>query len=266
MLNEGDAEIINLYSEPKLNKPALVAAWPGIGNVALGAVNYLKDTLKAKEFAEINPLSFYDLNGVLIEDNLIQQPSFPQSKFYYWTRGKSGPDLIFFVGDAQPSSQSYEYANIVLDLAQRFGVKHVYTFAAALISHFSDNPRVWGAATDKRLIKELEGRGLVLKSDFYVAGMNGLLLSVARQRRMKGTCLLGETPRYLGEVGNPAASYAVLKILTEILKLKIDMTELEEMAKQARQEIESIVKESRREFIDRFTVPLWERPEEEEKG
>ena len=265
MVKPGE-EIIRFYKEPKLTKPALVAAWPGIGNVALGAVNYLKDSLEAIEFAEIDPLPFYDLNGVLIEDNLIQLPSFPQSKFYYWVRGKAGPDLIIFIGEAQPSSQSYEYANIVLDLAQRFGVKKVYTFAAALISHFAENPRVWAAATDKRLLRELEGRGLVLKSDFYVAGMNGLLLSVAKERNMKGICLLGETPRYLGEVGNPAASHAVLKVLSEILRVEIDMTELEEMAKQTRQEIESIVKESRREFIDRFTVPLWERPEEEEKG
>ena len=38
------------------------------------------------------------------------------------------------------------------------------------------------------------------------------------------------------------------------------------LGRQAREEIERIVKESRREFIDRFTVPLWERSEEEGKG
>jgi len=54
--------------------------------------------------------------------------------------------------------------------------------------------------------------------------------------------------------------------LNKIVKIDIDMTEIDGMAQQARQEIESIVKESRRNFIDRFTVPLWERPEEEERG
>ncbi len=83
---------------------------------------------------------------------------------------------------------------------------------------------------------------------------------------MKGVCLLGETPRYLAEMGNPVASQAVLEVLTKMLRVKIDTSEMEEMAKQARQEIEKLVKESRREFIDHFTVPLWERPEEEEKG
>jgi len=257
-------EVIRIYKEPKLTKPSLVAAWPGIANVALEAADYLRKKLRAEEFAEIEPLSFFDLSGVLIEENLIQSPRFPQSKFYYWKGKESGGDLIIFVGEAQPTSQSYEFAKMILDLAQRFGVRQVYTFAAALIPQFAEKPRVWAAATDSQLLSKLEERGLVLKGDFYIAGMNGLLISVAKERDMKGICLLGETPRYLSEMGNPVASQAVLQVLTKILEIEIDMTELEEMVQQARQEIEKVIKESRRELIDHFTVPLWERSEEEE--
>ena len=257
-------EVIKIYKEPKLNRPSLVAAWPGIGNVALAAAEYLKEKLGAEEFAEIDPLPFFELNGVIIEDNLIQHPRFPQSKFYYWKRKEPGSGLIIFIGEAQPTTRAYEFANRILDLAKKFGVRQIYTFAAALIPQFEEKPRVWATATDNELLKKLEGQDLVLKGDFYVAGMNGLLLSVAKERGMKGICLLGETPRYLGEVGNPAASEAVLEILIKLLRIKIDMTEINGLAQQARQEIESIVKESRREYIDRFTVPLWERTEEEE--
>jgi uncharacterized protein (TIGR00162 family) len=257
-------EVIKIYKEPKLTKPSLVAAWPGIANVALGAADYLRKKLGTEEFAEIEPLSFFDLNGVFVEENLIQSPRFPRSKFYYWKRKETEGDLIIFVGEAQPTSQSYEFAKMILDLAQRLGIREVYTFAAALVPQFAEKPRVWAAATDSQLLSELEERGLVLKDDFYIAGMNGLLLSVAKERGLKGICLLGETPRYLGEMGNPIASQAVLQVLTKILKIEIDMTELEDTVQQARQEIEKVIKESRREFIDHFTVPLWERTEEEE--
>ncbi len=259
-------EVVKIYKEPKLTQPILVAAWPGIGNIALGAISYLREKLAAEEFAEIEPLSFFDLSGVFIADNLIQPPRFPQSRFYYWKREKAGNDLIIFLSEAQPTFQSYEFANKILDVAQKFGVQQVYTLAAALISHFTEKPRVWAAATDSKLLNQFEKSGLVLKGDFYVAGMNGLLLSVAKERGMKGICLLGETPRYLGEMGNPIASQAVLEVLTKMLRIKIDFSELEDMAKQARQEIDKLVKESRREFINHFTVPLWERPEEEERG
>jgi len=256
-------EVVKIYKQPKLNKPSLVAAWPGIANVALGATSYLREKLRAEEYAEIEPLPFFDLSGVFIERNLIQSPRLPRSKFYYWKRRETGDDLIIFVSEAQPTSKSYELANKILDLAQRFGVREVYTFAAALVPHFTEKPRVWVAATDSKPLRELKGQGLVLKGDFYIAGMNGLLLSVAKERDMKGICLLGESPRYLSEMGNPVASQAVLEVLTKILEIEINMTELKDMVHQARQEIEEVIKESRREFIDRFTVPLWESPKEE---
>lgn len=259
-------EVIRVRRHPKLTNPSLVAAWPGIANVALTAASYLTDKLGAREFAEVEPLSYFDLGGTYVEKNLIQSPRLPQSKFYY-SKGKKGSgDLVIFVGETQPAAKSYQFASDILDFAERLGVTHLYTFAAAIVPQFSEKPRVWAAATDTSILKALERHGLVLKGNFYIAGMNGLLLSVAKERNLKGTCLLGETPRYLSEVGNPVASQSVLEALTRILNIEIDMTELEEMVQQARHEIDEAVRESRRQYIDHFTVPLWERPEEEEKG
>lgn len=253
---------VTILKEPKLNNPCLVAAWPGVANVALEATTYLKDKLQAEEFAQINAQPFFEVTGVYVEKNLVQSPRFPESKFYFWKRkGKDG-DLIIFLGDAQPSTRNREFANMILDVVERFGVKLVYTCAAALISHFPEEPRVWAAATDAELLEEMAKQGLVLKGDFFIAGMNGLLLSMAKERDMKGICLLGETPRYLSEMRNPIASQAVLKVLTRLLRVEVDMTEMASLAAQSRQQIEELIKESRRQFISDFTVPLWERPQE----
>jgi len=264
MKKSHDDQVI-IHKEPKLRSPSLLAAWPGVANVALEATTYLKDKLQAIEFAEIEDQSFFEVTGVYVEKNLIQPPRLPENKFYYWKRkGKEG-DLIIFLGEAQPSTKNREFANMILDVVERFGVKVVYTCAAALISHFPEQPRVWAAATDGELLDEMEKQGLVLKGDFFIAGMNGLLLSMAKEREMKGVCLLGETPRYLSEMRNPTASQAVLRVLTKLIRVDIDMTEMDNLAAQSRQQIEELIKESRRQFISDFTVPLWERPQEEDK-
>ncbi len=261
---------VRILHEPKFVRPTLIAAWPGISNVALEATGYLKEKLGAQEFAEIESSSFFELGGVYVEKNLVQPPRLPQNKFYYWERPgrdrRALGDLIIFIGEAQPTSKSREFANKILDLSQDFGVRDVYTFAAALVSQFSDQSRVWAAATDDEQLTRLEEEGLGLKGDFYIAGMNGLLLSVARERGIRATCLLGETPRYMSEMRNPIASKAVLEAVTRLLKIEIDMTEMNEMAEQAAQQIEEVVRESRRQFIKDFTVPLWERSEEEGQG
>jgi len=154
---------VTIHKEPKLRSPSLLAAWPGVANVALEATTYLKDKLQAVEFAEIEAQSFFEVTGVYVEKNLIQSPRFPENKFYYWKRkGKEG-DLIIFLGEAQPSTKNREFANMILDVVQRFGVKVVYTCAAALISHFPEQPRVWAAATDGELLDQMEKQGLVEK-------------------------------------------------------------------------------------------------------
>jgi proteasome assembly chaperone (PAC2) family protein len=261
---------IKIYQEPKFSSPKLIAAWPGISNVALEATGYLKEKLGAEELAEIESPTFFELGGVFVEKNVIQPPRLPRNQFYYWIR--EGPerdtegDLIIFTGEAQPTSRGREFANKILDVSEGFGVKEIYTFAAALIPHYPEEPRVWAAATDEEQLHQLEEQGLVLKGDFYIAGMNGLLISVAKEKGMRATCLLGETPRYLSQMRNPIASKAVLEVLNRLLKIEIDMTEMDEMAAQASQQMAEVIKESRRQFINDFTVPLWERSDEEEKG
>jgi hypothetical protein len=260
------SKLVRISKEPKLDNPVLVAAWPGISNVALEAAEYLKDNLGAEEFAEIEALPFFDLTQVSIENNQVQPPRFPRSLFYYWRNELGGNDLIIFISEAQPSWQNYEFAHQVLEVASKFGVKQVYTFAAALVSQFVEKPRIWATATKRQIISELGKQKLTLKGDFYISGMNGILLSVAKEMGMDGVCLLGETPRFLGEISNPAASKAILAVLTRLLGIEVDLGKLENKVQKFHREMEKFIEESRREFIDHFTFPLWERPEEEDKN
>jgi hypothetical protein len=257
---------VRIYRKPRLKRPVLVAAWPGIGNVALRAASYLRQKLGAEAFGEIAPMPFFEPGGVFIEEDVIQPLRFPQSKFYFWRNPGSGSDIIIFEAETQPSTRGYEFAGMVLDAAQRLGVRQVYTFAAALVQTLVESPRVWAAAASQEKVEELKKYGVVLKGDFYIAGLNGLCLGLAQERGMEAICLLGETIRYFPQVENPAASYAVLEVLTRVLGIEIDFTELMEEARQARRELERLVMESRRQYIDRFTVPLWEQEPGPEEG
>jgi uncharacterized protein len=65
-----------------------------------------------------------------------------------------------------------------------------------------------------------------------ISGMNGIIVGMAKLHGMEGVSLLGETSGYLLD---PAASHSVLESLSQILGLKIDMTSIEERAKEAQQ-------------------------------
>ena len=62
---------INLYTTPELHAPHLVAAWSGMGAVALLAANYLRQALEVELFGEIDPHSYYSPAQVIIQDGVI---------------------------------------------------------------------------------------------------------------------------------------------------------------------------------------------------
>jgi Uncharacterized protein (ATP-grasp superfamily) len=244
----------------------MLASWPGISDVSLTVARYLAEKLNAVEIGEIEPVNFFEPLGVIVKDNVVASPRFPESKFYYCYDNKRKKGLVLFIGEEQPHSKGYELVNCVLDVAQKLRVQRIYSCAAAVTHiHHSEEPKVWAVATKHTLVNQLKGYGTVLKGNLRIAGLNGLILGMAKKRDMDGICLLGEVPEYTTQLANPKASLAVLKVLTKILEIEVDLTELSQLAKQTSEELERITKQATAEFIDQFTEPIWKQGEENEE-
>jgi proteasome assembly chaperone (PAC2) family protein len=196
--------IIKIHARPKLRNPNLLAAWPGIGNVAMIIANYLKAKLPFKDLGFLEASYFFDPIGVLVKDNLVEAPTFPQSQFYYWKNDKDGNDLILFIGDDQPTAKGYELAHCVLDVGEKFGAERVYTCAAAITRiHHTEPPKVWGVATSHLVTTDLGKYNLEYSSNLQIAGLNGLLLGVAKEREIDGTGRAEGTDQHAGDKNRP---------------------------------------------------------------
>jgi uncharacterized protein len=258
-------DLIKIQARPRLRSPNMVATWPGIANVGSIVAAYLRKRLDFRELGEINAPSFFDPIGVTVQDNVVQEPQFPQSRFYYWKNKPGKSDLILFIGDDQPSFKSYELANCVLDMAVRFKVKRVYTLAAAVTRmHHTEMPKAWGVATNSKLTGELKRRGLMQRGNLQIAGLNGILLGVAKERAVDAMCLLGEVPANAARMQNPMAALAILRVMVRMLDIKIDLLELEQIASQAKDRLKQLAAEAMGEYIDLFTEPIWEQDQDEE--
>ncbi len=259
-------KLVKIYARPRLKKPVMLAAWPGISNVAIIVATYLERKLPFKKLGEIKASYFFDPIGVVVKDNVVEAPQFPQNRFYYWKNKGGGSDVILFIAEAQPAAKGYELANCVLEVGLSFGVKRVYTCAAALSRiHHTEQPGVWGVATTQQVAKDLKGYDLVKRGNLQIAGLNGLLLGVAKEKDIEGVCLLGEVPVYATKIQNPMAALAVVKVLTKMLGIEIDTTDLAEFAGETRERIKQAAAEAMGEYIDYFTEPIWEHGEEEEE-
>ncbi|MCX8126541.1 MAG: PAC2 family protein, partial [Dehalococcoidia bacterium] len=198
-------------------------------------------------------------------DNIIEEPQFPQSKFYYWKNPDKVKDLVIFIGEEQPTSKSYELANVVIDVAKELRVKRVYTFAAAMVKiHHSEQPRVWVAATEEKLLKEATKHDVVLRGTVQIAGLNGLFLGVAKERGVPGICLLGESPMYATRIPNPKAALAIARVFVGLSGIPVDLADLRAEAEKAEVEMSKITAEAMGQFIENFTTPIWEEGQRED--
>ena len=261
---------VKFYKQPKLKKPDLLVGWPGIGNIGIITVDTLRSRLRAEEMGEIEPWDFFYPTKVRIKDGVLDDLEFPRNKFYY--KRLKDKDLMFFIGEEQPSGRgktyaeggkAYEMANLVLDVAEKFGCRRVYTSGAAVaLTHHMVPPRVWAVATTRDLVNEarnyvntvlmseVEGRG----NEGNITGLNGLLIGVAKKRGLEGICLMGEIPDYLSRVPfpYPKASKSVLEVLEIILGVSIDFGNLDDMAAQMENVIENVYNQFPQEIRERI--------------
>lgn len=220
-----------ITKKPELKNPILVEGLPGIGNVGKLAVEHLIDNIKAVKFAELYskdfpPQVFINTDGTVKLVN---------NEFYYWkAKKKKQRDLILLTGDYQGLSShgQYELVEKILDIAEDFGVKEMFTLGGYGLGHEIQTPKVLCATTDKNLVKTMKKYGAVFKKNEPgggIVGASGLLLGLGMLRGIKGTCFMGETPGYLVD---PNSAKAVLKVLTKITNINLNLSELEKKAKE----------------------------------
>lgn len=226
-----DEIIIMTTKKPKMKNVIFIEGLPGVGNVGKLAAEHLIDELKAEKFADI--YSKYFPPQVLVDDDGVVK--LVNNELYFVKHNKKlKNDLLFLVGDYQgltPEGQ-YNLSDKLLDIAEGFGVKLIITLGGYGLGRMIDKPKVLGAVSNPKMIKEMKDYGVVFQRGepgSGIVGASGLLLGLGKIKDIDGVCLMGETSGYFAD---PKSAQEVLKVLTKILEVKIDFSELEVKANQ----------------------------------
>jgi len=234
------------HAEPaELAEPAkptwLFAAWPGMGNVAILAATSLIDQLGMVQAGELASREHFDIAEVDADKGVIAPAHLPRGLFFRAPKPVGGRELVVFVGEAQPSQGVYDYAHKLLAAAETMGVRpdvrsqaggsRVVTFASmASALHPASSPKVFGLATDRATLADLEPVEVQPLRDGQITGLNGVVLAAAAARGLSGLCLLAEIPFFAANVANPKAARAALSVLGVLTGLDISLAKLDEQA------------------------------------
>ncbi len=207
----------------ELNNPVLIEGLPGLGLVGKIAIRYLIKKLKAQKFAFLYSPHF----PYFVLVNKTGKVRLLRGSFYFWKNNKGANDLILFTGDSQSQTieGQYEIADRMLDFAQKHNVETIVTIGGYRMET-KDEPSVFAAATDKGLLDIALNAGAILSnSGSPIVGTAGLILGLARFRRIRAICLLGETRGYLPD---PLSARSVLEVLKKAFNFDVELKGLNE--------------------------------------
>ena len=214
--------IIKELTRIELKNPILIEGLPGLGMVGRIATRYLAKQLKAKKLARLYSPHFpyYVLVNKKGSVRLLR------GDFFFWKNEAGENDFIFFTGDSQAQTieGQYDVAGCILDFAEKNNVKTIVTIGGYR-KEVEKTPRVVAVSTSPRLLKEaLKAKALPSPAGNPIVGTAGLLLGLAKFRKIDAICLLGETRGYLPD---PRAAKSVVEVLQKMLKIKVDLSGLD---------------------------------------
>jgi uncharacterized protein (TIGR00162 family) len=214
---------IKVTSKIELKNPILIEGLPGLGLVGKIAIRYLIKQLKAEKFANLYSPHFPYFVLVSKKGSV----RLLSGAFYFWQSKSEKSDLILFTGDSQAQTieGQYEISDRLLDFAKEHNVKVIVTIGGYRMEA-NGKPKVVVAATNQELLTNaLQAGALVGPTGSPIVGTAGLILGMARFKKIDGVCLLGETRGYLPD---PNAAKSVLEVLHAMLKFDMDLSGLDE--------------------------------------
>ena len=217
------ASVIKELATFELKNPILVVGFPGLGMVGSIAAGYLAKQLKAKKMATL--YSPYFPYHVLV--NKKGSARLLSGEFYLWKNETGKNDCILLTGDSQAQTieGQFEVANSVLDFAEKKLVKTIITLGGYR-NEVEETPKIVAVSTNPALFeKALKAKAIASEAGTPIVGTAGLLLGLAKFRKMNALCLLGETRGYFPE---PKTAKTVLEVLRGILSIDVDLKGLDE--------------------------------------
>jgi len=216
-------DIFKFSQQPKFENPSLIVGWQeDTGKLSPKVIEYLNKKIKPESFCEIEPVDFFSLGAVAIENNTAQ---FPESRFYCSERN----DLVIFEG-SEPRFERYRFLKEISDLAQHYcKIRDLYTISGTISAIAHTNPRrILAVFNQQEFQKELQGYGLVNMNWKGPPAINSYLLWIAKKRDIPGVSLWAEIPFYLAAGEDFQAIKIVLSFLDKKFNLGLDFAELDE--------------------------------------
>ncbi len=235
---------VRLIEPPDLDNPVVIVSWL-MDTVGLGekVTAYLNRVLSCRPFCEIEPDNFFPLDGVHLDENVIQ---FPEAKFFAGSR----KDVVIFRA-VTPRFNWYPFLESFFEVAVNIcHASAVYAIGSmvSIIPH--SGPReIMGNFNSPDMKLSLGSYNLNNTLNYETPPgqrptLNSYLLWAARRKNIPAATLWVPVPFYIATSGDPRAELRILEFFNRKLNLHLSLDGLDEEVRHQNRIISRIREES----------------------
>lgn len=200
---------IKLNKKVNLKDHTMIEGFPGIGLVGTIAAGYIVEK-KAME-----PIGYIVSNDFPPMTTIHHGRPYLPARLYHDPRNKCCVLLAEFV---VPSKSVYPLSSAILDFVHSSGIRQVVSLAG-MTSAKEATGKIYGIASNDKIAKLLESKGIELIKEGVTTGVSGVLLAKCALEGFPAMSLLAESQQGLPD---PRAAATLLGKLDELIGLKID--------------------------------------------
>lgn len=211
----------------KYKNSIVVQGFPGIGNVAKIAIDFLISEIKAEPFL-VTTSPYFSSFVYITKENLVYEPNIT---FYYINQeNKLKKNIILISGNTQPSADynMFLIASKLINLIKLYRTDLFISLGGLGLPQEPKTPRVYCAGTNPELTKNTIQKLKInpaYSTVSLIAGLNGIMLTETKKSKIDSLVFVAETELTPFSIGINAAKELV-KVLLELLELKISIKTL----------------------------------------
>lgn len=217
------SDLFRFSVQPRFDNPSLIVGWEqDAGKLSPKVLEYLNTRINASSFCQVEPVGFFSLAGVAIENNIAQ---FPEGRFY----SSETHNLLIYKG-SEPQFERHKFLNALLDVAEHYcSAKELFTIGGTVsaIAHTAPR-RILAVFNQEQFQKKLRGYDLEDMTWQGPPAISSHLLWIAQKRGIAGASLWSQVPFYLAAGHDFQAIRQTLSFLDKRFSLRMDFTELDE--------------------------------------
>lgn len=228
----------------------MIIGLPDVGLVGLIATSYLISELNLEEIAY--------MDSDLLPPVVVLHNGLPHAPLRIYGNQK----LIAVISElAVPAPAIYKIMQKIVDWAEEKKVKRIISMGGIPLENRQTikEPKVFGAASDQKLLEFLNKKGLTTMKEGYIVGAQALSMRYSLSKNISAIAILSQS---FYNYPDPQAAAITLKELSKISEIEVDVSKLLEKGEEIRLKARDIMKRTQQEMnkmqkSQEYDLPLY---------